>query len=318
MKKIFVDHREIEAPFGVFSRDELEALFSARGKRGNPLGRNAIRLWLFLVNRASGRVLGDAFEVNLSCIKEIIPKESSRYEAFNDLLHSGFIVNFHSKKCLWSLTIPNPEKTEESIKSNSEKTKGKLPETKILSESTPLIHKKQLQEKPPIPQKGGQDNFIKGDDIGLMMIIRDMYIHDSGRLCGSLDRPEWENRKILLEQPPERLVRLACHGVEGSLLRLRGYIGPLRKRSLIGPFRAVLEEMEPIPEPSPISPSWERWISVVDYFSTHGDIDNPNKWMKPHVMPPSDLREEDITSIIEPELQELALKIWNRYQHAQI
>ena len=261
MKKIFLDHRFIEAPFGVFSRDELEALFSARGKRGKPLGRNAIRLWLFLVNRTSGRDT-QGFEIHPSCLEEIIPKESSLYEAFADLQHAGFIMNFHSSKNLWCLKVPNlkpvgqdirhsekTEQLEDSEKTNSEKTEGKLGNSPVFSDSTHIDTIK-LQEIPPNPQTGEQGKFVKGEEKEqeeLRSTILELLTSQNWRLIGNKNGSSRERMETVLSGPVEKLIKLSVHGSDTCLLRQLGYSGPLRKRSLIGPFRDVLEDVSNLP-----------------------------------------------------------------------
>jgi len=111
MKKVFYDGRRFKAPYGQFSIKELDSLVTARTAptknhpEGRPLGRNAILLWLFVVNRASSR-RRQGFKLHESCLTKLIPKASSRYEAWKDLKHTGYIQQSQEDPQKWFLSIP--------------------------------------------------------------------------------------------------------------------------------------------------------------------------------------------------------------------
>ena len=142
MKKIFYDARHFKAPYGQYCKVELEHLILARTKPtkkypdGRPLGRNAILLWLFLVNRASNR-RRQGFHLHENCMVKIIPSTSSRYEALKDLKKTGFIAQSKEDNEKWFLTVPGVSEMSEfeegdyselseNQQSNSEKTKPKF------------------------------------------------------------------------------------------------------------------------------------------------------------------------------------------------
>lgn len=111
MKKVLYDGRRFKAPYGQFSKKELDALVTARTAPtknhpdGRPLGRNAILLWLFCVNRASSR-RRQGFRLHETCLTKLIPKASSRYEAWKDLKHTGYIQQSQENPEKWFLSIP--------------------------------------------------------------------------------------------------------------------------------------------------------------------------------------------------------------------
>lgn len=284
----FRDDRTITAPYGVFSKAEMMALLAAKTAKGRPLGRNAIRYWLYVLCHSSGR-RAQPYRLNKQELADIGLSKSSAYEAISDLIHCGFIKGSNYGEG----TILNPHQykliiPKQSEISDSDKTKQSEISDQNSPKSQTIAHKvlkNQLTNKTPIPLNRGIEE-----------IVRFIVQTKPWLIAGSINHSIEENKESLLACDPHLAVKALTQGSTNSLLRSEGYHGPQRKRAVYEALKTVLSELQENgfqlmgknePEPQVIPPLdlpmwWEQRdflrVPISDLLHLFGNDDPLANW----------------------------------------
>jgi uncharacterized protein YjiS (DUF1127 family) len=245
----FRDDRNITAPYGVFSKSEMMALMAAKTAKGRPLGRNAIRYWLYVLCHSSGRK-NQPYRLNKKELSDIGLSKSSAYEAIQDLMHCGFIKcldicpklekEFGLKPHQYRLAIPTePYSAGWNQNSPKSQTKPKPKQSEISDQNSPksqtIVHKvlkNQLTKKTPIPLNRGIEEIVRGIVQSKPWLI-----------AGSINNSIEENKESLFACDPHLVVKALTKGGGNSLLRSEGYHGPQRKRAIYEAVQTVLDDL---------------------------------------------------------------------------
>lgn len=84
----FQDDRTITAPYGAFSKKEMLALMEAKTAKGRPLGRNAIRYWLYVLCHSSGRK-SQPYRLNKKNLQTLVCRSQVRTRRYPTLYTAG-------------------------------------------------------------------------------------------------------------------------------------------------------------------------------------------------------------------------------------
>ena len=285
-----MDKRTIKAPYGVISGADLDVLLNGmvpqrttkKGKviKAHTLGRNAIRFYLFLLTKASGRTPGKkGYQLSQTEIEENLSmNKSSIYEALNDLLCLGLLVPYGDpNKKLFCLNTP--KKSESSEKIHSESSDQNTPKQ---SETSDHNHNSTYgtnnHNTYPLPLTGEFEETVR------KIITEKPYLLFDRKFGHSNLQKREDDISQLLKGNAEYIVNRLCLGSERSLLRSWGYEGSLRKRELTRRLRAFLEcstlsDFDPPKKESSIHPWVDkayRWLVQKNHGLDGWDISQSN------------------------------------------